>query len=211
VVSALADLLDESGEPDLMAIDMPLGLPDTSGPFGRAAERAIRGLLGARRSSVFSVPSRSAVYTDGYVEACAVAQATSNPPRKISKQCFHIFPKIRELDHLLRSRPGAADRVVECHPELAFAVLNGAPMMHGKKVNNRPNPAGSRERRSLLAAYGFDPAFLDDKPPRGAAIDDKLDACVAMLVAERVLAGTAIPHPAEEIRDTHGLRIAIWA
>jgi predicted RNase H-like nuclease len=41
---------------------MPISLPDRIGPDGRGPERAIRPLLGARRSSVFAVPPRAAIY-----------------------------------------------------------------------------------------------------------------------------------------------------
>jgi len=44
--------------------------------------------------------------------ACAAALATSDPPRKVSKQCFHIFPRIREIDALLRAAPAWRDRIV---------------------------------------------------------------------------------------------------
>ncbi len=78
-------------------------------------------------------------------------------------------------------------------------------------MKSRVNPDGMAERRALLATRGYDPAFLAAKPPRGAADDDRLDAAVCALVAERILAGEAVAHPAEPIHDAHGIRIAIWA
>ena len=42
-----------------------------------------------------------------YREACEIALATSDPPRKISKQLFMIAPKIREVDACLARRRGA--------------------------------------------------------------------------------------------------------
>ena len=47
--------------PDIVAVDIPIGLPERSQYGGRAAENAVRPLLGARQSSVFSVPSRAAL------------------------------------------------------------------------------------------------------------------------------------------------------
>ena len=41
----------------IIAVDMPVGLPEMS---GRAAEREVRSKLGDRQSSVFSIPSRAA-------------------------------------------------------------------------------------------------------------------------------------------------------
>ncbi|WP_181701576.1 DUF429 domain-containing protein [Chthonobacter albigriseus] len=211
VVARIADLLDRPGEPQVIAVDMPIGLPDRVALGGRPAERAVRGMLGPRQSSVFSVPSRSAVEAPDYPAACAAARATSEPPRAVSKQCFHLFPKIREIDDLLTERAALADRIFESHPEVAFTVLGGGqPMTLPKKIKSRVNPAGLEERRAFLAGRGLDRSLLDARPPRGAAADDLLDASVCTLVAERLAAGVAIPHPAEDVRDGRGLRIAIW-
>jgi predicted RNase H-like nuclease len=211
VVSALADLFAGDDAPAVAAVDMPIGLPERVGAGGRGAERAVRGFLGERQSSVFSVPSRSAVYMGDYMSACEAAFSTSDPPRRVSKQCFHLFPKMREVDALLRGRPELRDRVVESHPEVAFAVLSGAAMRLPKKIKGSVNPAGTAERRAFLAARGLGSPVLPERAPRGSGEDDLLDASVCSLVAERVLRGTAVPHPAEEIRDAFGLRIAIWA
>src|SRR6185295_1862407 len=96
IVLRFADVLSAPERPKIVAVDMPIGLPERVGIGGRAAENCIRPLLGARQSSVFSVPSRAAIYAGDYGEACRAAAATSDPPRKMSKQLFNIAPKIRE-------------------------------------------------------------------------------------------------------------------
>lgn len=216
IVTRLEDLLDGPDAPVLVAIDMPIGLPDRIGPGGRGPERLVRPHLGERQSSVFSIPSRAAIFAgesldgrEAYAAACVAAVVTSDPPKKISKQTFALFPKIRALDRLLT--PERAERIVESHPELAFALLNGGHAMTlPKKVKNRPNPPGVDERRALLVQLGFEPAFLEH-PPRGAAIDDLLDACVLALVARRIRSGEAISFPDPPQRDARGLPIAIRA
>ncbi len=110
VIPHFDEILGAAEHPAVIAVDMPIGLPDRTGYGGRTAENAIRPLLGARQSAVFSVPSRAAMGQTEYREACAVALATSEPPRKISKQLFMIAPKIREVDECLRDDPGAASR-----------------------------------------------------------------------------------------------------
>src|SRR5262245_7217339 len=72
----------------VIAVDIPIGLPQRAGPGGRTPERLVRPLLGERQSSVFSVPSRAALAATDYRDACAIALATSEPPRKVSKQLF---------------------------------------------------------------------------------------------------------------------------
>ncbi len=194
----------------IIAVDMPIGLPDVVPPGGRGPEKAARRHLGDRQSSVFSVPSRAAVFESDYGQACETAFKTSEPPRKVSKQCFYLFPKIREIDAQLTAE--LEERVYEVHPELAFWRLNsGREMSLPKKVKSRANPAGLDQRRDLLVSRGLPKAFLDRPPPRGCGRDDLLDAAANSLIAERIFKGEAEPFPADYRRDGKGLRMAIWA
>jgi predicted RNase H-like nuclease len=212
VFTRFADVLTAAERPAIIAVDMPIGLPDRAGAGGRAAENAVRPLLGARQSSVFSVPSRAAIYAGDYADACRVALATSEPPRKVSKQLFNIAPKIREVDALLRAEPARIARVFEVHPELAFWRLNGErALSEPKKVKSRPHPPGLALRRELLRAAGLPAALVDAKPPKGAAEDDLLDALACAAVARRLHAGRAKPFPDPPPRDAYGLPMAIWA
>lgn len=194
----------------VIATDMPIGLPDRIGPGGRGPEKAARAHLGLRQSSVFTVPSRSAVYEEDYREACNTALKTSDPPKKVSKQCFYLFPKIREIDAVMT--PALEARVFEVHPELAFWRLNGGQEMSlPKKIKSRANPAGLDQRKDLLATHGLPQTFLDQPPPKGCGRDDLLDAAANCLIAERIFHGTAEPFPRDFQRDGKGLRMAIWA
>jgi predicted RNase H-like nuclease len=207
-----ADLLAAPERPDLVAVDMPIGLPVRIGPQGRGPERAVRPLLGERQSSVFTVPSRCAVYTESYGDACRLAAETSDPPKKVSKQLFMIAPKIREIDTELRNTPALVARVFEVHPEVAFWRLNGErALAEPKKVRGRPYGPGLALRRTLLAQSGFTEAATTAKAPRGAAEDDLVDALACAAIARRIRAGLARPFPDPPLRDEHGLPIAIWA
>lgn len=206
-----------AGPAVVVAVDMPIGLPERIGAAGRTPERLVRRHLKDRQSSVFSVPSRSAVWAgvglaeaEAYRAVCVEALATSDPPRKIAKQCFHILPKIREIDALMT--PALAARVFEVHPEVAFWRLAGeAPMRLPKKVGGRPNPEGLAERIDLLERLGFPRPFLEQRPPRGVGRDDLVDAAVSALIARRLRAGTAVPFPDPPETDARGLTVAIWA
>lgn len=206
---AFGELLADPGI-SVLAVDMPIGLPDRAGLGGRGPERCVRPLLGERQSSVFSVPSRAAVFCQDYGEACAAALATSEPPRKVSRQAFHLFPKIREIDALMT--PALEARVFEVHPELAFWRLNGERAMSlPKKVKSAASMPGLDERIALLCRYGYDEAFLRQRPPSGAGRDDLIDACVNAVIAERIAQGQAASFPPAPERDARGLRMAIWA
>ncbi len=210
VLPRFADVLAQG--PALIAIDIPIGLPERAGHGGRAAENAIRPLLEARQWSVFSVPSRAAVYAANYAEACAAALVTSDPPCKVSKQFFNIAPKIREVDAVLRSDVALVLRVFEVHPELAFWRLNGERVLdEPKKVKGRGYDPGLALRRSLLIAGGLPEAAVSALPPKGAGPDDLLDALACAYVARRLRDGTARPFPDPPERDTYGLPMAIWA
>ena len=210
VAADFAAILDDPRQPAIVAVDMPIGLPDRVGKGGRGPEAAVRPLLGERQSSVFSVPARAAVMAADYGEACRIALETSEPPRKVSKQCFHLFPRIREIDALMM--PALESRVFECHPELAFWRLNSEkPMALPKKVKSRASPAGIAERTALLARHGYDAAWLAQDLPRGVGRDDFIDAAALVLIAGRIARGEAQPFPLSPARDGKGLRIAIWA
>jgi predicted RNase H-like nuclease len=60
-VPCFADVLAAPEAPGVIAVDIPIGLPERVGPCGRAAENAVRPLLGTRQSSVFSVSARGAL------------------------------------------------------------------------------------------------------------------------------------------------------
>ncbi|MGV3633078.1 MAG: DUF429 domain-containing protein [Pseudorhodoplanes sp.] len=212
VAKHFADVIAAPENPGIVAVDMPVGLPERTGYGGRAAENAVRPLLGARQSAVFSVPSRAALNETDYREACAVALATSDPPRKISKQLFMIAPRIREVDDCLRGNATAASRVFEVHPELAFWRLNGeSSLAEPKKVKGRPYEPGLTLRRSLLVAADMPASLVEAAPPKGAGADDLLDALACAAIARRIHAGLAQPFPDPPPVDRYGLRMAIWA
>ncbi|WP_027037319.1 DUF429 domain-containing protein [Mesorhizobium ciceri] len=224
VFATFTALLASLPENAVIAVDMPIGLPEFSGRGGRGPEALARPLLGARQSSVFSIPSRAALYADtngfttieawyaAHIRASEVALTTSDPPRGVSIQAFGIFAKIREIDALLIARPDLRGRVFESHPEVAFCRLNGDQAMQlPKKIKGSINPAGMAERKALLCRHGYETDFLDQPPPRGAAADDFLDAAAMMLIAGRIASGEARPLPDPPGRDSFGIPVAIWA
>ena len=212
VFTTFADVLAAPERPAVVAVDMPIGLPQSAGPGGRAAENAVRPLLGARQSSVFSVPSRAALAALDYREACRIALATSDPPRKVSRQLFMLAPKIREVDSCLRADASSAARVFEVHPELAFWRLNGERALgEPKKVKSRPCEAGLALRRRLLVGAGLPAAIVEAAPPKGAGPDDLIDALACVTIAQRIHEGLARPFPDPPERDAFDLPMAIWA
>lgn len=212
IIPNFSEIAAAQPAPKVIAVDMPIGLPERAGQGGRAAENVVRPLLGARQSSVFSVPSRSAVYAPDYAKACACALVTSDPPRKVSKQLFNICAKIREVDTALCADAALAARTFEVHPEVALWRLNGEKSLgEPKKIKGRCHEPGLALRRGLLIAAGLPRALVESAPPRGAEADDLLDALACAAIARRIHAGLAKPFPDPPPRDAYGLPMAIWA
>jgi predicted RNase H-like nuclease len=183
----------------VLAVDMPIGFVDVPRP-GRACEGEARKLLPGKASSVFPTPCRPALACLTHAKANATSRRLG---MGLNQQTFHLFPKMREVDELLRSRPRLKRIVYEAHPELAFARMN-----HGKPVlAKKRKPDGYAERCRLLAEHGF--AGTVDRLP-GAARDDILDAIAVCRTAVLIAEGKATRLGPASARDSHGLPMNIW-
>ena len=183
----------------ILAVDMPIGFVDTPRP-GRACEREARALLPGKASSVFPTPCRPVLACTTHAEANALSRTMGIG---INQQTFHLFPKMREVDALMRGNRALHRVVYEAHPELAFARMNGGKPVLSKKRQSD----GYAERRGLLAKHGLEPGI---ERLSGAARDDILDAIAVCRTAMLIAAGTATRlGPADE-RDRHGLPMNIW-
>jgi predicted RNase H-like nuclease len=186
----------------LILIDIPIGLRD-GGTEGRVCDIVAHHLLGVRRSSVFRVPCRAAIYADTYKDANKVNDRITG--KKISKHTWGIVPKIREVDEFLRSEKLARSRIREIHPEVCFWALNGKDaLMYGKKEHE-----GYSERLEILRrVFPYTDAVVkcaqDACMNSRVAEDDILDALVAAVTAskERQVLST-IPEKPET--DSKGL------
>jgi predicted RNase H-like nuclease len=198
-------LLNCNGRADVVtAIDIPIGLP-SAGP--RPCDGPVRGLLGARASSVFPAPVRAALSADSYKAACdASAKACG---KRLSKQTYAILPKIRDVDSALRGRSAQPSGVYEVHPELSFYFWNGRrPMRHPKTTG-----FGFLERYRLVEHAFRDAAdrIRGTFERKAVSDDDILDAFAALWTAQRIHAGVAQRVPETEERDQCGLLMRMFA
>ena len=159
-------------------VDIPQGLTNKE---ERDLEGIIRSRLKGRSSSVFSVPSRRAVYASTYEAACNIN--TKLQGKKLSLQAWYICPKIREVDQALLATKSWQRRIYEAHPELCFYDWAGE-LLAPKKTK-----AGQQQRLKLLS--GLQPEMktrysdaIKKIPRRLAAVDDILDAMVLSITGQ---------------------------
>jgi len=198
-VTSVGPVLDalRYGRLAAMAIDIPIGLPDTG---ARRCDVEARRLLGRRASSVFPAPARALLDAASYAEALARSRALCGA--SISRQLFHLLPKVAEVDALVT--PADQRQLVEVHPEVSFTVAAGRPMEAPKRT-----AAGRDERVRVLSPAFPDVAGHLAARPRGVASDDLLDAFAAAWTARRWLDGTSRRLGGD--LDARGLRMEIIA
>lgn len=203
VVPDFATVLDLTRGAKAVGVDMPIGLLDEARRGGRPCDIAARAFLGSgRASSIFAPPVRVCLEAGDYEQALAMNRSSSPDELGISRQAYHLIPKIREIDRAVL--PKDQKRVFEIHPEIVFARCgDGRPVGAPKRT-----PAGRKARLAILGAAGIpEPGKL---AARGAAGDDVLDACAACLGARDVHDDAALRFPAGGgAKDARGLRMEI--
>jgi predicted RNase H-like nuclease len=164
-------------------IDMPIGLPSSG---MRRCDLLARERLGTRRSTLFPIPARPAIYAHSYGECCETN--TLYQGCRVSKQAWNLTPKIRELDLFLRAEPTRHAQIAEGHPELAFKALSSASW----PLPSKRSPTGQELRQALLSeALGISAAetareFVSNHRGQADITDayDALSLC-ALLVINR--------------------------
>jgi predicted RNase H-like nuclease len=186
-----------------VGVDMPIGLLDAE---PREADTAARARLPGRAASVFSAPPRGVVEAYAgdaaltYADANELARARSG--RGISQQTWRLVPRILEVDRAV----AAGARLLEVHPEVAFAELAG-----GRPLPRKTSWAGIAQRRTWLSRLGLHlPDDFDGAARCGP--DDVVDAAVVAWVADGAAAGEellAFPH--RPVQHDRGRPIVIHA
>ena len=117
VCANFREVLELQPSPDVIVVDIPIGLLDDRTPGGRECDKEARKLLGPRRNSVFTPPHRSILNAHTYEDVRT---------KGLSQQAFGILPKVRDVDEVIT--PGLQNRIHESHPELAFLHMASRPM-----------------------------------------------------------------------------------
>jgi predicted RNase H-like nuclease len=187
-------------------IDIPIGMTSHEGNT-RTCDWQARKRLGARACTVFTAPCREAIEAGTYQEACDRNKAVTG--KKLSRQCWAIVPKIKEVDRLMRTDPAARSLLRESHPELCFASLRrGRPIAQNKKTTE-----GFQARIEVLETHCpnagriIDMALSTSKRSE-VARDDIVDSLV-LAVAASLPDDQLTFLPEEPICDIHGLPMEV--
>ena len=191
----------------VLAVDIPIGLHEAASRGGRECDILARKILGPpRASSIFPPPVRPALAASSYSEALLKNRDSSPAGIGISRQCYGLFPKLREVDEAMT--PDLQEKIREVHPELSFLEMNG-----GKSLpDSKRTLEGLRHRLELIQSSGFLQVgdWLHHYPKKQVAPDDVLDACAACWTAERIHRGIATRIPVDPEMDNIGLRMEMW-
>jgi len=204
VVSRFEDVIAMDAE--IIAVDIPIGLPDIA-RNGRGCDGEARRRLKGKASSVFPAPARPTLQARDHGEASAINRRFSDPSHGISAQAYNILAKIAEVDRLIS--PSLQSRVHEVHPELCFYTMNG-----DKSVREKKREAGGQERRIALLrenGFPFDRTKHPASPRRYWGLDDLIDACACAWSARRIRDGLNLRLSADPPLDGRGLRMEINA
>jgi len=185
---SIAELVVRHFDVDVIAIDIPIGLPERA---LRPADEEARRFVGRERAaSVFWTFPREVLEEAPY--AAALAKAKLLLALGLSQQSYALRDRIFEVEPVARSDK----RLVEVHPEVSFRALNGAPLLYSKHSWN-----GLNERRGLLGSAGI---LLPNELSGAAraAADDVMDAAVAAWSAMRVAEGRSATLPAKRPSDS---------
>lgn len=184
---------------DRAAIDIPIGMTNDG---ERSCDLLARDRLRPHTSRVFT-GARRWIWREFDDPDAANREAHRRGQKLVSRQLWHLGPKILEVDDFQREHPPL--NVREVHPELVFLRLN-----RNKPLPSKKSDEGDSLRRSLLkrqSIHDIDVWLSSTRIGTGAKRDDVLDAC-AVAIAARAPAGN-VPNGPPPF-DGYRLPMQIW-
>jgi predicted RNase H-like nuclease len=188
VYEKFSEALDEHPSFEVIALNAPIGFPDTPNEL-RSCERDARAMLGRRAITVRRTPTRETLETglpstDEHLDAVALV----------------LLP--RHCEVASEMLPYRQRTIYEAHPELSFLVLNGdKPLLHSKR-----SPEGMEERRSVLTKRVPGILRVLDAELPGVTPAHLMDVAALLWTARRISAKAAMRLPSDPEWDSEGLR-----
>lgn len=171
------EIADPSHAADLILVDIPIGLPETT---RRECDIQARDRLGSRALSVFYPPCGDALEYDDYSQANEEHQ--EHMDHGLSQQAYHIREKIREVNEVVDTD----DQIIrESHPELCFAALNDQPIAYSKTSVRGRQMRMHLLNEALPEAIDLYEDAREEHPLVELSRDDILDSLALAIAAQR--------------------------
>ena len=186
---------------DSFLIDMVIGLPSSTEQI--RPDAYARQIIKERTSTIFPVPCRQAVYAESVAEA--YEENVRVLGKKFTPLTVGIMPKMRELDTFLQEHEEYKNVILESHPEVCFARLNGKTVLSKKSEYE-----GLTERVQILQKYltqlNVNDLIQMAKQYR-CNVDDIVDAICLAVTANLAKQGLCEVIPEEPMVDDTGLKM----
>ena len=186
---------------DAVLIDIPVGIPENMAENAARPDCEARNFLPPeRKSTIFPVPCRQAIYCENYGAASAENQQVLG--KKLPSQSFAFSKMIRQVDDFLSKEMCWQNRLMESRPEVAFQMLNGGNGLQYSKHTE----AGIAERITILRSNGVDPVplFAEFTPKQ---YEDVLDALCLAVSAKLGCEHEFQTMPKNPVADSRGLKM----
>ena len=180
LIESLDNINDFTKKSAVMGIDIPLELHEKG---TRMAEKEARVILGRRASTIFSPPAIKTLNAKTYFDACRINY--NEEGKKISKQTWHIFNKIKEARKIYLDK-ASNKKLFEIHPELSFMAMNHMQVL----IDSKKTIEGRKKRLKLI--NGYYPFFSFDDvrgkfSSKDVADDDILDAIAVLWSTQKII------------------------
>jgi len=199
--TSIEEIITDYSVFDYFLIDMVIGLP--SGKEQIRPDTYARQIKKERTSTIFPVPCRQAVYAENIAEA--YEENVRVLGKKFTPLTVGIMPKMRELDTFLQEHEEYKNVILESHPEVCFARLNGKTVLSKKSEYE-----GLVERVQILQKYlpqlNANDLMQMAKQNR-CNVDDIVDAICLAVTANLAEQGLCEVIPEEPMIDETGLKM----
>ena len=164
-----------------IGIDIPLQLSHTGKRF---AEIEARSLLKNRACTIFTPPTLNALRAKNYMDACEVNFKECG--KRISKQSWNLFPKIKEAQEFLDNKSINKLRVFEVHPELSFMAMNDMSLVQASKKTDIGREIRIKLIQKFFPKFSFE-SVRNEYKKNQALDDDILDSVSVLWSTQRIV------------------------
>ena len=178
-----------------IGIDIPLELALTG---KRLAEIEARSLLKKRACTIFSPPTLNALRAKDYIDACEINFKECG--KRISKQSWNLFPKIKEAQKFSKNNLISKLSVFEIHPELSFMAMNDMNLIEASKKTEIGKKIRIKLIQKFFPSFSFESVRNQYKKYQ-VHDDDILDSISIVWSTQRIVDNIAqsVPKKPEKI------------